>query len=63
MLKDSFLLICEDVNECASNNGNCSQMCINAVGSYTCSCTTGYALDVNGKMCNGKRIPYQLGLI
>ena len=60
-LKHSILDF-EDVNECGTNNGNCSKMCINAVGSYTCACMTGYALDANGKICNGKCISYQLYL-
>ena len=43
-----------DVNECTIDNGNCSQVCTNAIGSYTCSCRVGYALDINGRICNGK---------
>ena len=32
-----------DIDECASDNGGCDQNCHNNVGSYTCSCDTGYA--------------------
>ena len=42
-----------DVNECASSNGNCSHICTNTIGSYYCSCITGYQLNVDGKTCNG----------
>ena len=40
-----------DINECDTNNGGCTQVCTNNVGSYACSCDqTGYVLfDVDGK--------------
>ena len=43
-----------DINECAVNNGNCSQMCINTIGSYRCSCVTGYLLNPDGRTCLGE---------
>lgn len=43
-----------DVNECAiqgiCNNGQC----VNAQGGFKCECTSGYALDSEGKDCIGK---------
>ena len=42
-----------DVNECNSNNGGCSQRCINTAGSFYCSCYTGYRLDSNRRSCSG----------
>lgn len=42
------------MNECATNNGNCSQLCTNAIGSYACTCSTGYVLDNDLRTCNGK---------
>lgn len=42
-----------DVNECATNNGNCTTVCTNTIGSYMCSCVTGYVLDVDGSTCDG----------
>ncbi|KAK6170352.1 hypothetical protein SNE40_018764 [Patella caerulea] len=35
---------CQDINECASNNGGCDQTCINNDGSYVCSCPAPYEL-------------------
>ena len=40
-----------DINEC--NNNPCDQVCTNTVGSYTCSCRTGFTLNANQK-CQGK---------
>ena len=31
-----------DIDECASGNGNCSQICDNTEGSFQCSCGVGY---------------------
>jgi len=43
-----------DIDECATDNGHCSSeaVCHNSVGSYTCSCPSGYA--GNGFICTGK---------
>eukprot|EP00731_Ephydatia_muelleri_P037516 Em0494g1a len=40
-----------DTNECATNNGNCAQTCINSIGTYTCSCNIGYTLNADGRTC------------
>ena len=43
-----------DLNECDSGkNGGCGQICNNMVGSYYCSCQTGYELDEDGRGCSG----------
>lgn len=44
-----------DINECAANNGGCAHNCQNTVGSFRCSCRTGYTLSSNGRSCNGKK--------
>lgn len=33
---------CADIDECAVNNGGCSQNCVNMDGSYMCECSEGY---------------------
>jgi len=43
-----------DVDECTEENGGCEHGCENIVGSYLCTCRTGYFLAVNGKNCVGK---------
>ena len=43
---------CTDLNECATANGGCAQTCTNSVGSYSCSCASGYTLDANGHSCD-----------
>ncbi|XP_067687043.1 uncharacterized protein [Haliotis asinina] len=40
---------CIDVNECDTNNGNCTYVCNNSPGSYFCSCPLGY--NGSGNAC------------
>ena len=44
----------EDVNECTMGTCNCTQLCINNIGSYTCTCNSGYNLDADNHTCNGE---------
>lgn len=37
-------LDCQDINECAKDNGGCDQKCVNSPGSTACSCNPGYEL-------------------
>ena len=43
-----------DIDECATSNGRCEQICNNTIGSFYCSCDTGYQLDGNGLNCTGE---------
>ena len=43
-----------DINECETENGGCNQTCTNTVGSFLCSCASGYVLDEDGFICNGR---------
>jgi len=45
-----------DINECSEGTDLCDQNCHNTVGSYYCSCNTGYFLTANGYSCNGKHV-------
>lgn len=38
---------CEDINECATGQHQCSQICTNLNGSYACSCRHGFQLSDN----------------
>ena len=42
-----------DIDECSEGTHNCSQICINTVGSFICGCNSGYELDRDGATCNG----------
>ena len=42
-----------DIDECSEGTHNCDQICTNTVGSFTCSCNSGYKLLGNGKSCRG----------
>ena len=35
---------CVDVDECGTNYHNCSQLCTNLNGTYSCNCTDGFKL-------------------
>ena len=51
-----------DVDECFEGSSNCTQLCVNVDGSYKCNCSSGYALNSNGKDCDGeskKRLRYK----
>ena len=50
----SSIPLVPDVNECADNNGGCSQICINTNGNHQCSCEDGYLLNSDGRTCNGE---------
>ena len=42
-----------DINECATNNAGCSQVCLNTEGSYCCNNYPGYDLGPNNHTCIG----------
>ena len=42
-----------DVNECLTNNGGCAQICNNTIGSFRCSCNSGYSLFADARSCEG----------
>ena len=44
-----------DIDECLRPN-NCSQVCENTVGSFTCRCRQGFELEADGEQCRGKVI-------
>ena len=49
-----YIHISADINECIIGTDRCSQKCQNTLGSYTCSCDSGYRLSSDGWICNGK---------
>ena len=51
-----MLCIPIDVDECNTANGGCDHNCTNTVGSFICSCDTGYQLDESGLNCIGKSL-------
>ena len=42
-----------DINECVRNTDGCDHNCSNTIGSYECSCRTGYSLAANRRSCEG----------
>ena len=49
-----------DIDECAINLHLCQHNCHNNNGSYTCSCDSGYIMDINGHSCDGEIVSRQL---
>ena len=47
-----FLFV--DIDECSLDSDGCEQFCTNSIGSFICSCSTGYELDQDGRKCNGE---------
>lgn len=51
----STCFLTSDVNECRHYPGRlCAHKCDNILGSYMCSCTTGFKLASDGRNCDGK---------
>ena len=43
------------INECMTNNGGCSDVCINTLGGYYCACSEGYELTpTRAPNCDGE---------
>lgn len=40
-----------DLNECATDNGGCEQICENIAGSFFCDCLEGYVVSPDGATC------------
>ena len=53
MLDNTICILYTDINECVTNNGGCSQTCTNTPGSRVCSCSCGFILASNGRVCIG----------
>ena len=52
-----FDIVFVDINECEDgNNGGCTLVCSNTVGSYNCDCNEGYNLLNDGTTCEGKSL-------
>ena len=48
-----FVLFFKDIDECSNGSSNCSDICKNNLGSFTCSCHTGYKLNDDLRTCQG----------
>lgn len=45
-----------DIHNCLIGDHNCSQICVELEGSFTCSCYPGYVLEKNKANCAGNSI-------
>lgn len=53
----AFTLL-SDINECVLSISGCSQICINAIGSFHCDCLAGYELAADNTTCEGEALFY-----
>lgn len=42
-----------DIDECELDNGNCTEVCNNTLGSFVCECRAGFTLQPDGLTCGG----------
>ena len=49
---DLYFLILSDINECSEGVSDCSHLCTNSIGSYTCTCHNGYQLTNDNHTCS-----------
>ena len=54
ILEESSYVFFTDIDECSVNNGGCNQTCTNSIGSYQCSCSSGFTLNQDGHSCDSK---------
>ena len=50
----SLVLILLDIDECGEHVSGCNQHCVNTVGSYYCSCYTGFQINADQHTCFGR---------
>ena len=46
------IIVIADIDECTRGLNGCNQTCTNEIGSYSCSCASGYRLSSDGRGCN-----------
>jgi hypothetical protein len=54
MLNQDNMSSCDNINECATNSSNCSQLCYDRDGSYYCGCEMGFVMESDNHTCSGK---------
>ena len=50
----TYAFFSSDTDECSYDNGGCSEICTNTVGSFTCGCEPGFELNSGGTGCIGE---------
>ena len=49
-----------DINECSTDGGGCSGSCVNSLGSFECTCSSGFQLDGDRVTCVGEKMLHNL---
>ena len=53
-----FVYLFTDIDECLSDTDGCEHDCVNDIGTYRCTCQSGYTLTSGGKNCICKYFYY-----
>ena len=49
-----YFSLCDvDIDECEESTSNCTQICNNEDGGYSCTCNDGYQIDSDNRTCKG----------
>ena len=48
------IIVIVDIDECAADAHNCSQICKNELGTFQCVCNPGYELSADGENCDSE---------
>ena len=63
LISKRFIQKFSDIDECATDNGGCSQVCVNKPGTSECKCNDGYVLADDKRTCLGNTNSYRAKLI
>ena len=57
------LLFTLDIDECVDESIACTQVCVNTIGSFQCSCSAGFQLGTDGQSCYRKLPSLKLSFV
>lgn len=49
-----LLIVTTEIDECFEGTHQCTQNCVNTIGSYVCTCNSGFIIDADRRTCDGE---------